>query len=116
MAPYYPSPKNEINKENDLVGCVLTMRYLEKGGSTNYYTGSTSNDPGRIFHIVPFQNGHLNNEKFEKILHGVGNCKEEHININFNFKKGIINLFEYNSPSLFFESIREKIPKFFSVK
>ena len=76
--------------ERDIISCIFHLGKVNSGGSTCYYSGDSSDNPGDLIHKVPFKHGTLQIGFFNRVLHGVEEWDGQRCGIQINIKKDLL--------------------------
>ena len=96
--------------EKDCITALIHLGSVTKGGSTQYFNGSTVKDIGTLTKSIPFVHGQIQIGCFDKTLHrgqawiGPRGC------INFNMKQDVLKHFKDHGMKYFGTYRREKYP------
>ena len=79
--------------ERDIISCVFHLGKVYQGGSTLFYSGKSSKEPGKQVYSVPFRHGTLQIGFFNQVLHGVESWVGQRCGIQLNIKKDVLEHF-----------------------
>lgn len=80
--------------EKDVITALIHLGAGVTGGSTQYYSGSTTTDKGRIEKEISFNHGQIQVGCYNSILHGVNRWTGKRGCINLNIKMSILDHFK----------------------
>jgi len=80
--------------EADVITALFHLGEPKCGGNTNYYSGSTKDDPGKLVYSTKFRHGRLQIGFFDNVLHSGDKWEGYRGGINFNLKKNVLKFFQ----------------------
>ena len=90
------SENNEVSKhvdKEDYITVLFHIGFPTKGGETNYYSGLTSKNFGKLEQQIKCEHGRITIGRFDKIVHSAESWVGQRGCINFNLKKKVLEHF-----------------------
>jgi len=98
--------------EEDVITALFHVGKPTLGGNTQYYSGSSKDDIGKMVYSVPFEHGRLQIGYFNNIVHEASSWNGLRGGINFNLKNNVLDFFEDRKNRLHYEKFeRDGFPK-----
>lgn len=89
----------DVHKDDeDIITALFHLGKPKSGGNTNFYSGDSKEDPGKLIYTTEFQHGRLQIGFFDNVLHSASGWEGYRGGINLNLKKNVLKFF--NDPTL----------------